>query len=82
MYVWSGGQWVGTGETGGAYPGSYAYDRGWYDLEAWAGARGSGALELSATPGDSYSSVDTTEWLDATGNVIHSYQNTTTVAKC
>lgn len=82
MYVWSGGEWVSTRETGGAYPGSYVYDRGWYDLEAWAGSRGSGALELSAAPGYSYSSVDTTEWLDAAGNVIHSYQNSTTIANC
>jgi hypothetical protein len=82
MFVWTSSEWVSTGETEGRYSGYYAYDRGWYDLAEWAGDGGTGALELNGTPGNYYSSVDTTDWLDTAGNVIHSYQNTTTVAQC
>lgn len=82
MYVLISGEWVSTGETEGAFPGYYLYDRGWYDLAEWTGDGGTGALELSGTPGYSYSSIDTTYWLDTAGNVIQSYQNSTTTTQC
>jgi hypothetical protein len=82
MYVLMGSEWVSTGETRGTYPGYYLYDRGWYDLAEWAGDGGTGALEMNGTPGYSYSSIDTTDWLDAAGNVVHSYQNSTNVTRC
>jgi hypothetical protein len=82
MYVWTGSGWASTGETKGTFPGYYLYDRGWYDLAQWTGDGASGALELNGTPGYYYSSVDTTLWLDAAGNVAHSFQNGSTVAQC
>lgn len=81
-YEWVNGKWVMTNQHAGAYPGTYTYKSGWYQLGRWTGNVGAGAVELNGAPGRYFSSVETTYWYNSAGKALHSYSNSTNIALC